>query len=187
MPSSETRRARDSAATRAAILTAARGQFAAVGYERAGLRDIAAVAGVNVALVARYFGSKEELFRRAVTDAFALGALLDGERPALGLRLASAVLQKESGGTLDPLLALLRSASTEPAASLLRASLDQGFIRPLADWLGDESAEVRAGLIAAQLMGLAVCRFVVGNAVLAGDPGVLLDRSARQLQTLIDS
>src|ERR1700676_946736 len=55
-------RKRDAEATRAAILEAAKAQFALLGYDCAGLRDIASEAGADVALVKRYFGGKEGLF-----------------------------------------------------------------------------------------------------------------------------
>ena len=61
-----TPRRRDAAATRAAILAAARTHFARLGYDRAALRDIAAEAGADVALVGRYFGGKEGLFTEAL-------------------------------------------------------------------------------------------------------------------------
>src|ERR1700761_2380065 len=59
-------RRRDAEATRAAILEAAKVQFAASGYDRAALRDIAAEAGADVALIKRYFGGKEGLFTEAL-------------------------------------------------------------------------------------------------------------------------
>jgi hypothetical protein len=49
-----------------AILQAARTQFTHFGYDGIGLRAIADLAGVNVALIGRYFGSKEGLFLAAV-------------------------------------------------------------------------------------------------------------------------
>ena len=60
------RRRRDAAATREAILEAATRRFATQGYERAGVREIAADAGVTAALVNRYFGSKEGLFAEVI-------------------------------------------------------------------------------------------------------------------------
>ena len=47
------------------ILAAARELFAAQGYERTTVRDIAARAEIDPALVIRYFGSKDGLFARA--------------------------------------------------------------------------------------------------------------------------
>lgn len=60
-------RRRDAAATRAALLVAARALMAEHGVEGAGTRDVAAAAGVNQALVYRYFGSKEKLFAEAAS------------------------------------------------------------------------------------------------------------------------
>src|SRR2546422_10073377 len=56
---------RRSERTKAAILEAAREQFAASGYERATIRAIAAAAGIDPAMVMRYFGTKEKLFAAA--------------------------------------------------------------------------------------------------------------------------
>ena len=53
-------------ATRQAILEAARQLFGARAYEQVGLRDIAAAAGATAALVNRYFGTKEQLFREVL-------------------------------------------------------------------------------------------------------------------------
>ena len=55
-------RRRDAQATRTALLEAAKAQFAALGYDSATLRDIAAAAGADVALIKRYFGGKAALF-----------------------------------------------------------------------------------------------------------------------------
>ena len=56
-------RKRDPAATRAKLLEAAQNVFTEKGYEGAGLREICRNAGVDQALVKRYFGSKKGLFR----------------------------------------------------------------------------------------------------------------------------
>ena len=63
-------RKRDAEATRAAILEAAKTQFALQGYDCTVLRDIAREAGVDVALVKRYFGGKEALFLEALNASF---------------------------------------------------------------------------------------------------------------------
>lgn len=159
-PSEMTLRPRNAAATRAAILDAARVAFTRTGYAGAGVREIAAAAGVNAALVIRYFGSKEGLFAAAVADGFEIGALLAGDRAGFGERLAWYLFLKEPGGGFDPLL-MLCSASNAQATPLLRAALDEQFVRPLAAWLGGEDATVRAGLIAAYLAGISILRGVL--------------------------
>ena len=54
-------RPRNAAATRTAILEAARERFAAESYDDVGMRDIARDVGVDAALISRYFGSKDDL------------------------------------------------------------------------------------------------------------------------------
>lgn len=183
------RRPRDAAATRAAILAAARACFTRASYEHVGVRDIAAIAGIDAALVIRYFGSKERLFAEAVTGPLGLGDLLDGDRAGLGERLARYVLHKDASakGEFDPVLALLRSAPNAHAAALLRAGLDEQFIRPLARWLGGERAVERAALIAAYLIGLAVARSVIRLEPLAAtDVEPLVALVAPALQSCVD-
>src|SRR5262245_38036616 len=86
------RRRRDAAATREAILEAATRRFATQGYERAGVREIAADAGVTAALVNRYFGSKEGLFAEVIRRALDMGHLLQDQRGGLTDHLARAVV-----------------------------------------------------------------------------------------------
>ena len=71
---------RDAAATRSAIFEAATRRFAYQGYEHAGVREIAADAGVDAAMVNRYFGSKEGLFAEVIRRALDMGHLLEGRR-----------------------------------------------------------------------------------------------------------
>src|ERR1700742_4117196 len=63
---SQTPRRRNAANTREAILISARRAFSEHGYDGAGVREIAAGAGVTAMLVNRYFGSKENLYAEAV-------------------------------------------------------------------------------------------------------------------------
>src|SRR3546814_13123254 len=93
-------RTRNAAATRHAILLAATGRFLQDSYESVGLRDIARDAGIDVALVIRYFGSKEDLFAQVLRGEGEDKAPLDGDptdlqsRPA-GLMLPSPKSQRE--------------------------------------------------------------------------------------------
>ena len=149
-------RGRNAAATRQAILDAARASFMCDGYEQVGVREIAGRAGVDPALVNRYFGSKEGLFTEAVASKFDLRALFDGDRATLGERLARHVLQKKSpGDEYDPLVALLRSTSCEAPARMLREALLDGFVEPLAARLEGPDAVQRAELVGSTLAGIA--------------------------------
>src|SRR5436190_15990087 len=62
------RRVRDAAASRRALLSAAGELFHARGYEGATVRDIGERAGVDPALIARYFGGKERLYLAVLAE-----------------------------------------------------------------------------------------------------------------------
>lgn len=179
-------RGRNAAATRQALLDAARVCFMAEGYDQTGVRDIAASAGADPALVNRYFGSKEALFAEAVATKFDLSALFTGDRAALGARLARYVLQKKQpGDEYDPLVALLRSASSDVAGPLLREALVEKFARPLAARLDGEDAALRAELIGSILLGMLAYRTVIG-ALGNGDQERVVAHVGPLLQSLID-
>jgi AcrR family transcriptional regulator len=65
---STVRRAYDAEASKAALLAAASELFEEIGYERATTREIGERAGVDPAMIARYFGSKEGLFLAAIVE-----------------------------------------------------------------------------------------------------------------------
>jgi AcrR family transcriptional regulator len=179
-------RCRNAAATRQAILEAAKSCFMHEGYEQVGVREIAARAGVDPALVNRYFGSKEGLFSEAVASKFDLRQLLEGDRATLGERLARYVLQKKAvGADYDPLVALLRSSSSDVCSGMLRNAILQGLIRPLAARLDGPDAMARAELVGSTLLGLLVQRTVICGAE-ATDNDRMLALVAPALQTLID-
>jgi len=179
-------RFRNAAATRQAILEAAKTCFMHEGYEQVGVREIAARAGVDPALVNRYFGSKEGLFSEAVASKFDLSHLLDGDRANLGERLARYVLQKQSTrADYDPLVALLRSSSSDVCSGMLRNAILEGFVRPLATRLEGPDALLRAELVGSTLLGLLVHRTVIGGAE-AADNERMLALVAPALQRFID-
>ena len=154
-------RSRNASQTRTDILKAAQRLFSQRGYEQVGVRDIAAEVGINGALVIRYFGSKDQLFAEAVTEAFRLGDLLQEDRNVLGERLVRYLMQDDADDTFYPIFALLRSTSSPQGATLLRQGLETHFIQPLAEWLGGEDSNLRASLIASTLLGVAIMQDVL--------------------------
>jgi AcrR family transcriptional regulator len=162
--STSPKRRRDAAATRKAILDAATRRFATQGYERAGVREIAAEVGVNAALVNRYFGSKEKLFAEAIEQAFDLRHLLQDQHGNLADHLARLSVYGQEG-KLDrvrtPLLLLLRSATDPGAIKLFRRDLNRTELAVLAQRIGGDDAEVRAAMIVAQLTGFAIMHHVL--------------------------
>jgi AcrR family transcriptional regulator len=151
-----------SAGTRRAILGAARAMFAARGYERTTIRAVAAQAGVDASMVMRYFQSKAGLFTAAVTmdlDAPDLRSAPASRRGELLVR--HFISRWEDPRRDDELIALLRTAATsETVAGQLQAVLSPLIIEPIAA-LGDAQAAERGTLIAAQLLGLALCRYIL--------------------------
>ena len=162
--SANPRRRRDAAATREAILEAATSRFAAEGYERAGVREIAADAGVTAALVNRYFGSKEGLFAEVIDLALDMGNLLEGQQGELADHLARLKVygrEDSPDRVYTPLLLLLRSAAEPGAVKLFRRDLNRTELPRLAEQIGGDDAPVRAVMVMAQLTGFAIMHHVL--------------------------
>ncbi|MFX0576614.1 TetR family transcriptional regulator [Nocardia nepalensis] len=153
-------RKRDSAATRTAILTAAQQLFAERGYERATVREIAARAEVNQALLFRYFGSKDELFRAAIADR-GRRVLEDGPVEGLLGRLLTRTLEASGSATQgDWLQAALRSSGHDEGTSAIRRELGDEYVRALSGLTDGHDAELRADLLLAWLLGIGLLRSV---------------------------
>lgn len=154
--------ARRSDATKAAILAAARAQFAALGYQATTIRSVATAADIDPAMVMRYFGNKEGLFAAAADFDLRLPDLGQTPRDALGAALVGHFLDRWEGD--ETLLALLRAATTNEAAAERMQTLFSTQMAPLIARLTGEpraAAAARAGLIATQMLGLALCRYVL--------------------------
>jgi AcrR family transcriptional regulator len=175
-----------SAATRRAILAAARARFAAEGFERSTIRAIAADADIDPSMVMRYYGNKEQLFAAAADIDLRLPELATVASDELGLAIARHFVRLWEGpdGEDDALMFLFRSAlSNDTAAERLRQVVfeDQVIVH-LAAVVPDQ-AERRAGLVATQLLGVALCRYVLQLApVVAAVPDQLIADLAPTLQ-----
>jgi AcrR family transcriptional regulator len=160
-----------SAATRRAILEAARSAFAAHGYDQTTIRSVAAAAGVDPSMVMRYFGSKAGLFTAASTTHLQppdLSAVPAGQR---GEALVRHIVERwDDAASRDELMLLMRTAVTSDAvAEQLQTVLRQMIIGPVAA-LGASDADERGGFIATQLLGLALCRYILRQEPLASLP-----------------
>jgi AcrR family transcriptional regulator len=179
-------RPRDSAATRAALLSAARELFATAGYDGTTVRAVAERAGVNQALLFRHFGSKDGLFAEAVTGQ-ALEVLQDGP-PAEALPRTLAAIMDDAGDEATLFFAALRSAGHAEAAETLREELRVAFCGTLArlvDTADPADAELRAELALAWLLGIALLRKVIRTDALVGaDPETVVAHVTRATETL---
>lgn len=120
--------------------------FASVGYSAGGVREIAAIAGIDPSLVRRYFGSKEKLFAAALTDALDIDQMLDTPRERFGVHVVGYFLDADPGAPNSlPMMMLAATDSVARAEAL--ATLHTKVIAPLAAWIGGEDGVLRAGRV----------------------------------------
>lgn len=160
-------RSRDADKTRRLLLTSARRRFAEDGYSATRVRDIAGDAGVNVALINRYFVSKEGLFEAClVTARDALGR--SGEVPVSFDDLLENMTRQVAGAPGEErslmLLLLLRSSGDEAADRIRRNTL-RFFGEQMALAAGWTTEEVksddlmlRAQIALSTVLGIALLR-----------------------------
>ena len=175
--------------TRQAVLDAARARFSAHGYDGTKLRDVAADAGVDVALVSYFFGSKDGLFTAAmamsVNPAELVEALLREGADGVGERLIRRLLALwDDPASGSPMVALVRSAATnEQAAELLRGFVQREVLLRLAAGIDAPDPELRAALAGSQIVGIVMARYIVGIEQIARcDPETLVAAVGPTLQ-----
>lgn len=153
---------RRSDATRTAILAAASRRFASDGYERATIRAIAKDAGIDPSMVMRYYGSKEGLFDAVldidlrIPDPQRLGGLDVGE----ALVDHFLTLWEENH---EALTAMLRVGVTSETGAERIQEIFREQLMPVAQRIcpDPQQAPARAGLIASQVLGMALARYVL--------------------------
>jgi AcrR family transcriptional regulator len=154
--------------TRGEILTAARHAFAAKGFAGASIRGIAADAGVDAALVHHYFETKEQLFLATVDIPIALTDLLDHVTASgldgLGDRLIRTILGVWDSDLQPSLVAAIRTALTDPGltrsiSEFLTLEVISRILKTLD--LPEAEASRRAGLVASQVLGVIMGRYVL--------------------------
>lgn len=192
------KRSRNAAATRQAILESAVTAFTRRGYDGAGVREIAADAGVTAMLVNRYFGSKEELFAEVVDTVLAPPAMVPAEprtpneprTPAeLARSTAEALTARTDPGAeyLGPFELMLRSAANPRAAEILRAGIERHVGARFADALEGPDAHERAELGLALLAGVWLMRSVIGTPALRdADSATLVKQLTGMLSVIVD-
>lgn len=159
-------------------MAAARTHFATDGYA-ASLRTIAASAGVDPGLIRHFFGSKDLLFAAVLVvpdDALQhMQHAVAGDPDLLGERITRAYLHIwEQPETAEPLVAIARTAlASQQTAEHLRDLIAERLLNLTAPELRGNQREVRVALLSAQLMGVALTRYVLRAGPLAD-----LDREA---------
>jgi len=154
--------------TREAIIEEARRQFGERGYAGTTLRSVGSGAGVDPKLVLHYFGSKQGLFAQSVELPLPPELVLErvfaggpDEVAARAARLVITVMEDEAGRRA--FTGLLRAAASEPeAAEAIREVLTSRLLMPIAERVGGDRPDLRASLMATQVVGLAMARHIVG-------------------------
>ncbi len=170
-----TGRRRGNPDTRETILDAAATAFAARGYDSTSIRHIAAAAEVDPALIHHYFGTKEDLFlaavRMPINPAKLIPDVVTGGIDGAGERLVRTFLTVWDSPAGTAAAALVRSAvSHERSTRMLREFLTTRVLRRAMKALDVPDSPVRASLVASQIIGLAMTRYIVKIEPLANLP-----------------
>jgi AcrR family transcriptional regulator len=160
-------RRRDATRTRQLLLEAARRRFALAGYAATTVRDVADDAGVNVALISRYFDSKEGLFAACLTAAVEEMRENTGDpaRDRIAEKIAEQVAGTAGEGRAHETLLLLLRSSGDERADQIRLGVLRGHGERLAATVGwqpgtpdDDHLILRAQLVLCASIGMALLR-----------------------------
>lgn len=182
------RRRTGDADARAQILEAASKEFLEKGYDATSLRGIARRAEVDPALVHHYFNDKAELFAASVSSPMRpdliVRQVLSGPRDQIGVNLVTVVLTTmESGKSAERIISIIRTAlGHDFAATMLRQFITREVLKKIAEDLGAEDGELRAGAAASQIVGLFMVRYGVRVEPLASAP---IEEVARRIGPVI--
>jgi len=188
----EASRSRDAVATRKAILDSARRAFARFGYDGAGVREIAAGAGVTAMLINRYFGSKERLFAEVAIETMAKPVILtpdfiESGCPSQTMAAALVQLTKPDATPLEGFLIMLRSAASERAAEIGREQIEAYYQKTLSHALHGADRAERAAVILSIVAGFQMMRQAMALPALANAKPATLERVLeRALRALIE-
>jgi AcrR family transcriptional regulator len=161
--------------TRAAILAAAREQFAAQGFGQTTIRGVAGAAGVDPALVHHYFGTKHDLFVAAlqlpIDPRAVIGPVVAEGIDGAAERLLTVFLGVWDDPELRPtLLGVVRGILEPGGPVLMRDGFLPAIIIPAATALGLDQPERRMPFVASQIFGLIMARYVLEIEPLASMP-----------------
>lgn len=180
--------------TKAEILEAAKKMFAAHGYDRATIRGIAREASVDPSLIHHYFGSKEGLFAASIDLPIPaveiVRSVLDRGGADLGRGLAETFFMVwENEEARASFLGILRSAmgGEDRAVTAFRQFLTTALLEQISPVIDGDDAQLRALLMASQLVGVAMTRYVVRLEPIASAPVEhIIDLVAPRIQSYVD-
>jgi AcrR family transcriptional regulator len=174
-PSRRQGRWRSGAESRQRILDAARVLFDKHGYSGTTVRAVAAAAGVDPAMVFYFFDTKQGLFAAALDMPAqlptAIESIFSGGLDGVGERIIRTLLESMEKSDRTPLAMLTRSAPThDQSETLLREFIAREITGRLAAMLDTPDADLRAGMVNVQLLGITVARYIVRIEPIASAP-----------------
>jgi len=181
-------RRRDAEATRAAILDAAKQAFARNGFDKTSLRQIAADAGIDVALINRYFGGKAPLFTEALKASFPPDFLSQWDKATFPEDFATLMAghAHEHQERTQSFRFLLLAATSPTTGPLLNTAIQERFLAPIREWLGDERARGTARVLAAAAIGFLVERLIRDKPLVGPEREEFIERAATVFRTIIE-
>jgi len=172
--------------TKSAILESAQYLFSTQGYTETGVRDIAARANVNPALIGRHFGSKLELFEAALESYVDVAFLTDFDKANFGEQVAAAFCRSKSGEALV-VPALVISTGDSAAREIALKILKKRAEKPLKDWLGGPQAADKSAQLIAVITGFFTHRMMLPLSPMSDEPNAGMQAwLARTLQEIVD-
>jgi AcrR family transcriptional regulator len=150
---------RSSSETKAVILAAAKERFARSGFERSTIRAIAADANIDPSMVMRYFGSKDQLFAAAADFDLQIPELSDVAAEDVGATVVDYFMERWERD--EALVVLLRSSTSNDDAAQRMREIFAGQLVPVVAGIDPVHPQRRASLVATQMLGLALCRYVL--------------------------
>ncbi|MEV8087632.1 TetR family transcriptional regulator [Streptomyces nigra] len=177
---------RDAAATKAAILRAARYLLARHAHADITLKAVADRAGVSPPLILKYFGNKDTLFTQVMSFEADADALLAAPLERLGAHMVRHVLVSQSEQGADPLLRIVFAPLHGEQGDILRANFRRQVTERITARLDGPDAGLRAELAVATLLGLGVMYGIArGTEVRATAVDELVERYAPAVQAYL--
>jgi AcrR family transcriptional regulator len=128
------------------------------------MRRIAEDAGVDSALIAYHFGTKEQLFvavHELPINPSDLALLIDGPHEGMGERVARFAMTMLAADDSTAVSLMRASASNPAAAEMLREFIESAMVDPIAERIDAPDARERVALVAAQILGVLFARHIV--------------------------
>lgn len=147
-----------SARTQENILNAARTLFWMRGYSNVSVRDVTAAAGVDAALVSRYFDGKLGLFKATLDGALDWPELFDASSSNIVDVVVEKLSRTDGPNKMSPLTMMMMNAADPDVGHIVRGAFEQAYIQPLQPKVGGSWANERVSLFLGAMIGLSMMR-----------------------------